>query len=49
MPPKKSAPAAKAPIEEHKAHAKEFLERPEHKVKPAGFPDEAHETDEAKD
>lgn len=48
MPTKKKTPVVKAPIDEHKAHATEFLERPEHKVKPAGFPDEAHETDEAK-
>jgi len=48
MPAKKAAPSVKAPVAEHKEHAKEFLDRPEHKVKPVGFPDEADETHEAK-
>ena len=34
----KPAPKTKAPIEEHKKHADEFLAREEHKVKPKGYP-----------
>lgn len=35
--PRKPAPDRKAPVEEHKKHAEEFLRRAEHKKKPVGF------------
>jgi hypothetical protein len=34
---KKPAPKAKAPIEEHKKHADEFLAKDEYKVPPGGY------------
>ena len=45
MPGRKPAPKADAPIKEHKEHAKEFLERPEHKTPPPGY----RPTDEVKE
>ena len=42
---KDKAPPAKAPIEDHKRHAAELLERPEHKTKPTGYPELDHEFD----
>jgi len=48
MPPKTlKVPAIKAPKADHKKHAKEFLALDEYKHKPAGHPDDAHETEEA--
>jgi hypothetical protein len=41
----KPAPKTKAPIEEHKAHADEFLPKGEYRQKPVGY----KPTDEAKE
>ena len=41
------APPINASKAEHKKHAKEILEMDEYKHKPVGFPDEAHEIEEA--
>ena len=40
------APLGEASKEEHRKHATEFLSRPEHNVKPKGFPEPGHEWDD---
>lgn len=45
----KPAPDPDAPVAEHRKHAKEILDAPDHKVKPKGHPDQEHETETAKE
>jgi hypothetical protein len=46
MPPKvPKVPKLDAPIDEHRKHAREFLDLDEFKHKPPGHPDDKHETD----
>jgi len=46
QPKRQPAPPREASVEEHRKHADEFMTRPEHNVKPKGFPDPKHEYDE---